>query len=78
MIGACRALAVTLYYSGDFETARQYAMRGVQIWRSSSVQSPVQEFVTPAVPCLILRALSEWHFGEIASCQDDHGGSDRH
>ena len=24
---------------GDFETARQYAMRGVQIWRSGGVQS---------------------------------------
>ena len=43
MIGAYRALAVTLYYLGDFETARQYAMRGVQIWRSGGVQSPVEE-----------------------------------
>ena len=30
MIGAYRALACTLYFLGDFETARQYAMRGVQ------------------------------------------------
>ena len=32
MIGACRPLAVTFYNLGDFETARQYAIRGVQIW----------------------------------------------
>ena len=43
MIGAYRALAVTLYFLGDFESARQYAMRGVQIWRSGGVQSPVEE-----------------------------------
>ena len=69
MIGAYRALAVTLYYLGDFETARQYAMRGVQIWRSGGVQSPVEEVDAPAVVCLCYEALSEWHFGEIASCQ---------
>ena len=39
MIGAYRALAGTLYFLGDFESARQYAMRGVQIWRSGGVQS---------------------------------------
>ena len=69
MIGAYRALAVTLYFLGDFETARQYAMRGVQIWRSGGVQSPVEEVGAPAVACLCYEALSEWHFGEIASCQ---------
>ena len=37
MIGACRALAATLHYLGDFESARQYAMRGLQIWRSGGV-----------------------------------------
>ena len=42
MIGAYRALAGTLYFLGDFETARQYAMRGVQIWRSGDVQSHVR------------------------------------
>ena len=30
MVGAYRALACTLYFSGDFETARRYAMRGVR------------------------------------------------
>jgi predicted ATPase len=69
MMGAYRALAVTLYYLGDFESAQQYAMRGVQIWRSGDVQSPVEEITAPAVSCLIFEALSEWHFGEIASCQ---------
>jgi hypothetical protein len=51
MLRACRALAVTLYFLGDFQTARQYAMRGVQIWRSGSVQSPVEEISTPEVIC---------------------------
>jgi predicted ATPase len=48
-------------------SARQYAMRGVQIWRSGGVQSPVEEVTAPAVTCLCFEALSEWHFGEIAS-----------
>jgi tetratricopeptide (TPR) repeat protein len=69
MIGAHRALGVTLHYLGDFESARQYTMAGVQIWRSEGVQSPVEEVTAPAVTCLCHEALSEWHFGEIASCQ---------
>jgi predicted ATPase len=69
MTGACRAFAAALYYSGDFETTWQYAMRGLQIWRSRSVESPVQELIAPAVECLAYEALSEWHFGEIASCK---------
>ena len=68
MIGAYRALAATLYFLGDFETARQYAMHGVQIWRSGGVQSHVGRVGAPAVICLCYEALSEWHFGEIASC----------
>ena len=68
MIGAYRALACTLYFLGDFEAARQYAMRGVQIWRSGGVQSPVEESPRPP-SCLCYEALSEWHLGEIASCQ---------
>ena len=53
MIGAYRALAGTLYYLGDFEAARQYAMRGVQIWRSGGVQSPVSKRSTrpPSLVC---------------------------
>jgi serine/threonine protein kinase len=68
MIGAYRALAVTLYYLGDFESAREYAMRGIQIWRSGGVQSPVEEITAPAVSCLIFEALSHWHIGEAARC----------
>ena len=49
MIGANRAMAVTFYYLGDFESALQYAKRGVQIWRSGGVQSPVEEVTAPAV-----------------------------
>ena len=42
MIGACRALAVDALFFGRFrDLARQYAIRGVQIWRSGGVQSPV-------------------------------------
>ena len=69
MIGAFRAMTVTLYWLGDFETARKYAMRGLQIWRAGSVQSPVEELSTPAVICHAYEALSAWHFGETASCQ---------
>jgi serine/threonine protein kinase len=69
LLGAYRALAGTLYFLGDFSSARQYATRGVQIWRSGGVQSPVEEAVAPAVACLFYAALPEWHFGEIASCR---------
>ena len=51
-----------------FETARQYAMRGIQIWRSGSVLSPIEELDAPAVLCLCYEAVLEWHAGEIASC----------
>jgi predicted ATPase len=68
MIGGHRALAVTLYFLGDFEAARQYAMCGLQIWRSGGVHSPVEEFIAPAVHCLIFEALADWHFGETARC----------
>jgi len=66
LIGAYRTLACTLYYLGDFESARKYAMCGVRLWRSGSVQSPVEEVASPAVSCLISGALSEWHLAEIA------------
>jgi hypothetical protein len=68
MIGADRALACTLYYLGDFESARQYAKHAVQIWRSGSVQSYAEEYYTPIVGCLVYVAMSEWHLGEITSC----------
>ena len=68
MTGADRALAGTLYYLGNFESARQYAKSGVQIWRSGRVKFAVEEVMAPAVACLIYEALCEWHLGEIASC----------
>jgi hypothetical protein len=69
MLGANRALACALYYLGDFASAHQYAVRGVEIWRSGGVQSPVEESKAPAVSCLWVKALSEWHSEEIVSSQ---------
>jgi tetratricopeptide (TPR) repeat protein len=69
MIGAYRALASTLHFLGDFESAQRYAMCGLQIWRSGTVKSSVEEYYTPAVACLVYLAFSEWHLGEIASGQ---------
>src|SRR3984893_9667390 len=68
MIGAYRALAVALYFLGDFETARRNAIRGVEIWRSEGMRSRVEEVMAPAVVCLGFEALSEWYLGEISSC----------
>jgi hypothetical protein len=70
MIGGYRALAGTHYFLGNFETACQYAMGGLQIWRSEGVQSHAEDLLTPAVGCLYFEALSEWHIGEVASCHD--------
>jgi serine/threonine protein kinase/predicted ATPase len=70
MIGAYRALAVALYFLGDFEAAQRNAIRGVEIWRSEGVQSPVEEVMAPAVVCLGYEALSDWHLGEIDSSHD--------
>jgi hypothetical protein len=57
-------LAVTLFYLGDFESAHQNAMRGIETWRSGGVQSPVEEVTGPAVTCLFHGSLCEWHCGE--------------
>jgi adenylate cyclase len=69
MIGACRALAGTFYFSGDFESAQKHAVRGVEIWCSGGVQTPVEEVGASSVVCLCYVALTEWHFGEIISSQ---------
>jgi predicted ATPase len=69
LLGAYNALAGTLYFMGDFESAHQYAMRGVQIWRSQSVQSQVQEVSASVVSVLCYEAQAKWHLGEIASSQ---------
>ena len=60
------SLAVTLYYLGDFETARQSAIRSIEIWRSGSVPSHAEDLDAPFVTCLVYEALCAWHFGEIA------------
>jgi predicted ATPase len=67
-IGACQALASTFFFLGDFESTRQHAMHGVEVWHSGGVQSPVEQVDSPFVVCLCYKALSDWHFGEIASC----------
>jgi serine/threonine protein kinase len=69
MIGACTALAITHYYSGNFGAGGQCTKRGIQIWRSGGAQSPVEEIDVPAVACLSHDALFRWHNGETASSQ---------
>ena len=69
MMGAYRALAGTLFYFGNFESARQYAMCAIRIWRSGGVQSVVEDLDAPAVVCLCYEALCKWHLGETASCK---------
>ena len=69
MIGAYRALAGTCHFLGDSESALQYAMGGVQLWRSGGIQSHAEFLDTPAVVCLCYEALSEWQFGEMATCE---------
>src|SRR5208282_636893 len=69
MIGGNQVLAVPLYFLGDFESARQYVKRGVEIWRAGGVQSQADEITGHAVGCLFFEAILDWHFGEIASCQ---------
>ena len=69
MLAAYQVFAAIFYFLGEFDSSRKYARRGVQIWRSGSVQSPVaEEIQAPVVNCLIYEAMSDWHFGEIASC----------
>jgi len=69
MLEAYGALAVPLFFLGDFEAAREYTKRGVEIWRAGGVQSQVEEITGHAVGCLYFEAILDWHFGEIASCQ---------
>src|SRR5262249_24885522 len=52
-----------------FETAREHAMRGVEVWRSGGLQSLAEEVAAPVIICLIVEALSDWHLREIASCE---------
>jgi hypothetical protein len=59
----------TFYSLGEFETAREYATRGVQIWHAGTVRSKVEEVGAPAVECLCWEALFQWHLGQMASCK---------
>jgi predicted ATPase len=68
MIGACTAAGSTYHYSGDFETARRYNTRALEIWRSGGVRSAFQEIDAQPVACLSHEALLQWEFGEIPSC----------
>jgi adenylate cyclase len=69
MIWAYNCFAATLYFLGDFEGSRQNAMRGIWVWRSGNVQSRPEDVDTPVVSCLGYKAFTDWHLGEIASCQ---------
>jgi hypothetical protein len=69
MIEAYRALAVTFLFLGDFEASREYSMRGVQLWRSGTIQSHPGDVEQPVLACLTKKAMVEWHFGETASSQ---------
>jgi len=77
VLGAYGALSSTLYFLGDFESARKYARDGVQLWRSGGVQSLAGEYIAPIASCLNYGALCEWNLGEIASCRAmmDEGSS---
>jgi hypothetical protein len=63
-------LSCVHYHFADFESGRQYAMRGVRTWRSGNVPfSCAKDYYTPVIACLCHGAMSEWNLGEIASCQ---------
>src|SRR5271157_1112837 len=69
MLAAYQVFAAIFHFLGEFDSSRKYARHGVQIWRSGSVQFPVaEEIQAPVVNCLNYEAMSDWHFGEIASC----------
>jgi serine/threonine protein kinase len=71
IMGSCVALEITFFFLGHFEAARQYAMRGIDLWRLGVVRPNMGEMFldVPAVSCLIFDSLSAWHLGEIASCK---------
>jgi len=69
LIGAYGALACTLYCLGDIETSGQYAMLGLQLWRSLGARSPVVELDADAVTLLCCEAQFELQIGEIGTSQ---------
>ncbi|MBV9673811.1 MAG: protein kinase, partial [Verrucomicrobia bacterium] len=68
VMGACRAFAFTLTFLGDFELARGYARRGVEIWRSGVEESPIEEVNAPALSCMVFEAFCGWYLGEVDFC----------
>jgi hypothetical protein len=58
LIGAFTALAMTNYALGDFEASYQYAIRGVELWRSGGAQSTIEEVDVPGIACLCQVAYS--------------------
>jgi hypothetical protein len=67
IIGANFILAMTHYYMGNFDISARYTKDSLRIWRSGGIRSPAEEVDVPAVSCLCLEALLQWHGGEIAS-----------
>ena len=56
MMGAYALWPSPLYFLGDFEAARQYARRGVEIWRSGGVETQDDEVTEQAsVVCALGR-----------------------
>jgi tRNA A-37 threonylcarbamoyl transferase component Bud32/tetratricopeptide (TPR) repeat protein len=70
LTNACRILAVTHYFSGNFKVAQRYAKRGVQLGGEGRIRPRFEEVNSPAVVCLSFEALCGWHFGEIAASRD--------
>jgi serine/threonine protein kinase/predicted ATPase len=69
MLAAHQVFAAIYYFWGKFGSARKEARLGIRLWRSGRVRSPVaEEIQSPVVNCLIYEAMSDWHFGETASC----------
>ena len=64
---AYMALAATLYYLGNFESAHDYATKGIRIWRSGQGKSQFEEIDAPEIAMLCHKALCEWHFGQAIS-----------
>jgi hypothetical protein len=71
------AMSATLCFLDDFESAREYAMLGVQIWRSRGSQSHPEDLDTPVAACFCNEGSSEWHLEEIASCLAPRGSKDQ-
>ena len=75
LIGAYGALACTLYFLGDFETSGQYAMRGVQLWRSLGARSPVVETGCRRRHSSVLPGSIRMEYRRDRLLPRDHGGS---